>query len=147
MVHGGWVRLRQPELHLQNLALLQVFAKLGAAASCDDETEPSDVANTCIAPTRDPCLKMPSQHAGSMTSVRIKLVGKKFSKHKNSYICAFLIQNIARIANAVPVTLHSRVTMYLLILLFSIVRNVISVSSVKSQVISFLDCSKIVRKI
>ena len=43
-------------------------------------------------------------------------------------------KNIARIANAVTITLYSKVTMYLVILLFSIVRNVISVSSVKSQV-------------
>ena len=39
------------------------------------------------------------------------------------------ILNIARIANAVPVALYSKVTMKLLILLFAIVRNVISVSS------------------
>ena len=44
--------------------------------------------------------------------------------------------NIARIANAVTITLYSRVTMQMLILLFSIVRNEISVSSVKSQVTS-----------
>ena len=49
--------------------------------------------------------------------------------------------NIARIANAVPVTLYSRVTMQLLILFFSIVRNVFSVASVNSQVTSLLDCS------
>ena len=42
--------------------------------------------------------------------------------------------NIARIANAVTITLYSKVTMQLFILLFSIVKNVISVSSVKSQV-------------
>ena len=40
------------------------------------------------------------------------------------------IKNIARIANAVPVTLYSRVTMNVLRLLFSIVRNVNSVSQV-----------------
>ena len=45
--------------------------------------------------------------------------------------------NIARLANAVPVTLCSKVTKQLLILLFSIVSNVISVSSVKSQVTWF----------
>ena len=38
-----------------------------------------------------------------------------------------LKKNIARIGNAVPVTLYSRVTMEMLILLFSIVRCVISV--------------------
>ena len=43
-------------------------------------------------------------------------------------------KNIARIANAVTITLYSKVTMYLFILLFSIVKTVISVSSVKSQV-------------
>ena len=46
-----------------------------------------------------------------------------------------VVKNIARIVNAVPITLYSRVTMQL-ILLFSIVRNVSSVSSVKSQVTS-----------
>ena len=44
------------------------------------------------------------------------------------------LRNIARIANAVTITLYSKVTMQLFILLFSIVKNVISVSSVKSQV-------------
>ena len=46
----------------------------------------------------------------------------------------FKRKNIARIANAVTITLYSKVTMLLSILLFSIVRNVISVSSVMSQV-------------
>ena len=45
-----------------------------------------------------------------------------------------VVRNITRIANAVTITLYSKVTMQLLILLFSIVKNVISVSSVKSQV-------------
>ena len=45
-----------------------------------------------------------------------------------------LVKNIARMANAVTITLYSKVTMQLFILLFSIVKNVISVSSVKSQV-------------
>ena len=48
----------------------------------------------------------------------------------------WFIQNIARIANAVTITLYSRVTMQMLILLFSIVRNEISVSSIKYQVTS-----------
>ena len=46
-------------------------------------------------------------------------------------------ENIARTANAVPVTLYSKVTKQLLIMLFSIVSNVISVSSVKFQVTRF----------
>ena len=46
------------------------------------------------------------------------------------------MENIARIANGVPVTLYSRVTIKMLIFLFSIVRKVISVSNFKSQVTS-----------
>ena len=52
-----------------------------------------------------------------------------------------LEENIARIANAVTITLYSRVTMSFLILLFPIVRNVSSVSSVKFQVTSLEDGS------
>ena len=55
------------------------------------------------------------------------------------YIEADEEENIARIANAVPVTLYSRVTitMYMLILLFSIVRHVISAVSQVSSIRSF----------
>ena len=42
--------------------------------------------------------------------------------------------NIPRIANTVPVTLYSRVTIQILILLFLNVRKVISVSGVKSHI-------------
>ena len=70
-----------------------------------------------------------------------RIIGDKLHNNLQSLKDAIAGSNIARIANAVPVTLYSKITMWLLILLFSIVRNVISVSSVKSQVTSILDCS------
>ena len=51
-------------------------------------------------------------------------------------------RNIARIANAVPVTLYSKVTKQLLILLFSIVSNVIRGAILRQIRIFFEHCSK-----
>ena len=82
------------------------------------------------------------QWVGRQVLKRKKLCGEKINiddqqrhsctKTKNSHLCwsKRISGNIARIANAVPVSLYSRVTMWML---SSIGRNIITVSSVKSQ--------------